>query len=150
MIYTSLDLHESPAKWNLISSKQLSSGSVCLMQCLPDFLVMVIQFIIVTTNKKKRSQLPKSKFSNNSPLPEKPSDMYFAFIWYTQIITYNLYTHMNRFGWKRKQYNFSYKTIKKKKLCWLILRHQLLNCLGKGQEWVHIFVPRPIKRTSLS
>ena len=31
--------------WDLISSKHRSTASVCHMQCLPDFLVMVIQFI---------------------------------------------------------------------------------------------------------
>ena len=32
--------------WDLITSKQQSSSSLCQMQCMPCFLVMVIQFII--------------------------------------------------------------------------------------------------------
>ena len=38
--------HGIHCRWYLIRSKQLSSGSVCHTQCLPDFQVMVIQFII--------------------------------------------------------------------------------------------------------
>ena len=43
--------------WGLIRSKQLSSVSVCCAQCLPDFMLMVIQFIIYNSSIKKKTYI---------------------------------------------------------------------------------------------
>ena len=43
--------------WDLIRPEQLSSCSVCCTQCLPDFLAVVIHFIIYNCYKNKKCKL---------------------------------------------------------------------------------------------